>query len=396
MARVRVATLVMCAFGAVAAVAPSLAAAGSISGVVTDSVGHTGIPGIEVCPTVQPYTFETACAETNASGEYLLAGLAQGAYSVRFSADRHNLDYVNEYFDNKESFPGDLVSIGATEVRTGVNAELHAGGVIAGTVTDAIGKGAVANFPVCAFAQVPTGEVGRCARTDAAGDYAIKGLPEEDYEVAFEGEGDFNYLTQYWEGSETYGTFDPVHVTLGATVADIDAALHVGAEISGTLTEAGTHKPLAGVEVSLLAPVSAEVLRYVKTDAAGRYAFRGRPSGTYVVGFSHTMYGAWNADCYSAQYYQGAADFAAATPLTVVAPSIRAGVDGEVTDICPETGPKPIQVTLLPTPPQPPVLKCRKNFRKKFVRGKRRCVKIHKKRHHHRHRHGPRAVATGH
>jgi Carboxypeptidase regulatory-like domain len=383
MARVRLVTITVALWGALGAVAPSLAAAGSISGAVSAASGGAPIQGVEVCSHVQPYTFEDTCAETNSGGAYTLGGLPAGSYYVHFSTDQHNLDYVNQYFDGKDFLPGDLVTIAASEVRTGVDAELRAGGVIAGAVTDAASANPVAGFPVCAFAQFPTGETGRCTQTDAGGNYAIKGLVSEEYEVTFEGEGEFNYLTQYWEGSETYGAFDPVAVTEGTTVSGIDAALHPGAEISGTLTEAGTHKPLAHIRVDLLAPGTEEVLKFVQTDSAGNYAFRGRPTGTYVVAFSRPQ-SQFDDDGFSTQYYKGATSFADATSLTVAPPEILTGIDGEVVNLFPPRRLEPIVVTVFPTPKPPK--KCRKGFHRKKVKGKVRCVRKHKRRHQ-KHRH---------
>jgi hypothetical protein len=377
--------LAVCA--ATVAAAPAAALAGSISGTVTDTASDAPIAGIQVCSHVSPFSFEDSCAETSAAGTYTLAGLPAGSYSVHFSGDLHNLDYVNQYFAGKESFPGDLVTIGATEARTGVDAELHAGGLIAGTVTDAVSHGPVAVFPVCAFAPTASGEVGRCARTDASGEYAIKGLPAEEYKVEFLGEGEFNYRTQYWEDSEDYWQFVPVTVTLGATQSGIDAALNRGAEISGTVTEAGTHNPLAGILVSLLSPATEETVRSVDTDAAGHYAFRGRPAGTYVVAFSRPQ-NAFDGDGFSTQYYRGATSFAAATPLSVTPPNVLTGIDGEVVNEFPPLPPLPPLppqasadplATSLPGPARAkPPLRCKKGFHKKKVKGKARCVKTRK------------------
>jgi hypothetical protein len=392
MARVRVATLVLCLFGALGAVAPALASAGSISGTVTAAAGG-GIGGVEVCPTPKPYDFEVPCAETNGGGDYELTGLRQSDYYLHFSAARNNLNYVNQFYNGKAFYPGDLVAVGASEAKTGVDAVLQPGGTIAGNVTDAISHSPVTGFPVCAFSNSVSGEVGRCWHTDGSGNYAINGLPPASYEVEFLGEGAFNYLTQYYSGASSSGAATPVEIEAAEQVrSSIDAALQPGAEISGTLTEVGTHKPLSGVDVSLLAPATEEVLKFVETDAAGHYAFRGRPTGSYVVGFSHTMYGPWNPDCYSAQYYKGSATFAGATPLIVAGPGVIPGIDGEVSDICPEPIQPTVKVTLIPTPPAPP-LKCKKHFKKKRVHGTLRCVKKH---HRHRRRgHGPHAVATG-
>lgn len=386
MARARAVGVILgLAVWAAAIAAPAAAMAGSISGTVTDSVSHVPIGGIQVCSHVTPFAFEDSCVETNAGGAYTLDGLPAGSYYIHFSASLHNLNYVNEFYDDEESFPGDLVTIGATEARTGVDTELHEGGTIAGTVTDAVSHDPVANFPVCAFAQTATGEVGRCVRADASGEYAIKGLPTEEYEVEFVGEGEFNYRTQYWEDSETYGDFEPVSVTVGATTPGIDAELNRGAEISGRLTEAGTHAALANVAVSLLEPVTEKVLTRVHTDSSGHYAFRGRPAGTYVVAFSRPEF-PFDGDGFSTQFYKGASSFAAATSLTVAPPEVLTGIDGEVVNEFPPVEPPPIQETTQPPLPpivkRPPPRRCRKGFHRRKVKGKTRCVKIHKRKRH--------------
>ena len=385
---------VLTVFAALAAVAPGLAAAGSISGTVVDEA-QAPIDGISVCAHIEPFTVEDTCAQTNAGGGYTLSGLLQGSYKVRFR-ETLNRNLVDQYYNGKGEFSSaDLVAVGATQDVSGIDAEMHPGGTIAGTVTDAVSTGPVASFPVCAFASTPLGEVGRCWRTDAAGNYAINGLPPEDYQVEFLGEGAFNYLTQYYEDAATSGAATLVKIEgPGDLEASIDAALEAGAEISGTLSEAGSHKPLANMQVALFEPVTAQVLRFVSTDAAGHYAFRGRPAGAYVVGFSPTLFGSMNRDCYSDQYYKGSSTFAGATPLTVAPPGLLTGIDGEVSKECAETRPQPIQVTLIERPPAPPQ-RCRKGFHRQWVKGKRRCVKKHRQRkHHHRHKHGPHAHAT--
>ena len=386
-----VSMLAVCA--ALAAVAPGLAAAGSISGTVVDEA-QAPIADVQVCARVEPFTVEEACDQTSAGGTYTLSGLVQGSYKVRFH-EALNRNYVDQYYDEKGEFSAaDLVSVGGTQDVTGIDAELSPGGTISGTVTDAVSAGPVANFPVCAFATTALGEVGRCWRTDASGNYAINGLAPEDYQVEFLGEGAFNYLTQYYDEAATSGAATLVKIEgPGEVEASIDAALDVGAEISGTLTEAGSHKPLANVQVALLEPVTEKVLRSVATDVAGRYAFRGRPAGAYVIGFSHTLFGASNQDCYGAHYYKGSSTFAGATPLSVTPPQILSGVDGEVSKVCAGTEPQPIQVTLIE---RPPVVsqRCRKGFHRKWVKGKRRCVKKHRKRHHRRHQGSQHAHAT--
>lgn len=362
--------------------APPAAVAASISGTVTSAVSHGPIAGIDVCANPNPYLFEGGCDETDASGAYAIGSLPAASYSVRFSADRHNLNYVNQLYGGKDAYPGDLVTVGETEARTGIDAELQEGGMIEGSVTHAAGL-PVAGYLVCAFAFTAGGEAGRCSRTASGGAYVIRGLPTEEYKVEFTSEDEFNYLNQYWQGSGDYFDWDPVAVTAGATTTGIDAELEPGVEISGTVREAGTGQPLERIRVTLLDSASEEPQgRFAFSDSSGRYAFRGRPGGTYVVAFSHPFPGeVGNDDWFSSGFYEGATSFASATRLTVAPPQVLTGIDGEVVNELPP--PETVKVFL--TPVQPPIVspgqprRCRKGFRKRRVKGKVRCVKVHKR-----------------
>jgi hypothetical protein len=397
MTRVRVAALVLCLFGVLGAVTPALAASSSISGTVTAVEGGAPIGGIRVCVSDANSQAKTVCTATDTAGKYRVSDLPVSTYVLGF-AELGNRNFVDEYYDDKgELGTADLVTVGVAESRNGIDAALQTGGAIAGTVTGA-GGGAVAGMRVCAFAERPAANAFRCWLTDDEGDYAINGLPAGDYVVEFLPGNDVNYLPQFYEGAEERTAATKVPISGPNDEAPgVDAELLSGVEITGTLTEAESHVPLADVDVALMRPIiPGGVLRAVRTDAAGRYAFRGLASGVYVVGFSPTVTGALSSDCYSEQYYRGSAIFATAAGLAVTAPSVLSGIDGEVTDLCREARPQPVQVSFYPTPPPPPPFRCGKNQRKKWVKGKYRCVKKAKKhRHHGERRHGPGAVATG-
>ena len=176
MSRVRIATLALCVLGVLGAVAPALATAGSISGTVTAAAGGAPIAGIRVCVSNANAEVETVCTLTDAAGAYMSPSLPVGVYRVRFS-ELGNRNFVDEYYDDKGEFgSADLVTVGAAEGKTGIDAALLTGGTIAGTITGP-GGGAVAGLRVCAFATMVSGSALRCWRSDGAGDYAINGLP---------------------------------------------------------------------------------------------------------------------------------------------------------------------------------------------------------------------------
>ena len=379
---------------------PSVALAASISGTVRDnSVAHNGIVGIEVCARPEPYEFEESCTETGAGGTYALGELRAFSYHLHFSSARNRLNYVSEFYNDKLAFPGDVLSVNGDV--GGIDAELAIGGAIRGTATDSATSGAAVGAEVCAFSSSPV-EYGNCATTGADGSYEINALPSGEYAVSFFGGSDANYLHRYYDESETLGGATRVPVTAGApAVEGINAILQPGAQILGTVTEAGTGTPQGGVEVCLYDTLRAPEVGFrepcVLTDPAGHYAIRSLRAGVYDVVFSHDQPLVPN-DLFFEQWYDGVASLAQATAIMIAPPETRASVDAALIHypVDPPRKPETVKVTLIPTTPSSaPPLKCKKGFHKKWVKGRQRCVRVHKKHRRNKGGHGPHAVATG-
>lgn len=372
---------VLCA--SICAVAPAVASAGSISGTVIDGETILGIPGIEVCQSSISGGIEESCVETNGVGEYKLAGLPPGSYTIYFSDERLNRNYVDHFYGGAP--PGTVVELGANENQTLLTTEMGEGGSIAGAVTEAGSGKPIAGLPVCAFATIELEEgafeFGRCANTGADGSYTINGLqgtPEYEYEVEFVGGGEFNFQTQYYEGADNEVAATPVEVKNREITPGIDAELEPGAEISGTLTEAGTHRPLGGIAVSLLNPTSHAIEGSLRTGSLGHYVFRGLPAGGHVVAFSYERSPS-DYDGFSTSFFDHVSSIDAATVLSPAPPQALTGIDGEVAR---ELAPAGVRVTLVPAAQV--ASKCRKGHRRREVKGRSRCVRVHKRHHGHR------------
>lgn len=371
-----------------AALAPGSAIAGSISGTVT-AEGAGPIEGIEVCPQPEPFTFEANCTSTDANGDYLLGGLPAASYSLHFSAWPQELNYVQEWYGGDQIYPGDLVDLGAGQDLTGIDAELEEGGVITGTASAAGTLGPAAGVWVCVEAFEPV-FYGSCHRADPNGDYETNDLPSGEYRIAFDGENDVNYLRQFYDEEEDFSTATRVPVSAGSVVAGIDALLQPGAQILGTVTEAGTGAPLSNVEVCLWRPGSSLPPEFVErcdqTDSSGQYAIRSLPADTYDVVFSQEP-GGLGGDTFTEQWWKGAASAAGATPLSVTPPQTISGIDAQLVDYAAEEPEAPVGTTPPATTPKPPLRKCKKGFHRKLVKGTRRCVRTHHRhRRHHKHR----------
>lgn len=271
-----------------------------------------------------------------------------------------------------------LAACGTCAVLLAVPADACAAGSIEGAVTEAGTGVAIAGLSVCAEENRLGGVSSGCTVTDSAGHYAIGGLPAgSSYQVEFTAMGGpLNYLTQYWSGREVIpGEWDPVAVVDGTTTTGIDAQVRPGAQIVGHVAEQGTGASLTRVEVCILDPApnprAEEFERCAFTDEAGNYAVRSLRAGTFDVVFSRDG-GPPEADAFLEQWWSGATVAAAATLISIAPPEARTGIDASL--IGPRTHSKP-------KPPH----HCRKHFRKRRVKGKMRCVRVHR-RHRHRHR----------
>lgn len=204
--------------------APSaLAAGGQIEGKVIDATTKHPIEGIEVCANIGDEEFKTpTCAKTGAGGEYAIPELAAGEYVVEFSAPfKSTLNYITQYYRNQPSeTTANKVTVSGTTV-SGIDAEMAAGGQIAGRVTDGSTGAGLENALVCAFSPSPT-ETGNCVLTAADGSYTVSGLPTGQYQVLFAAK---KYTLQVYNGKAKLSEADLVSVTAPNLTTGINAAL---------------------------------------------------------------------------------------------------------------------------------------------------------------------------
>lgn len=160
-----------------------------------------------------------------------------------------------------------------------------------------------------------------------------------------------------------------------------------GAQVSGGVTQTGSGKPLANVEVCVeaVAPEKGEICD--TTDAEGNYTITGIPAGTYLVAFGVETPVAGERTV--AQWWNGASSRGAATPIAMAPPQIFTGINAQL-GTSPD-GSKPHSgggTIVVPgeqatVPPELIPQRCKKGYRWRKVRGVKRCVP--KPHHHHRH-----------
>jgi len=356
---------------------PVAAAAGSISGTVTDAVTEDPIGGLDVCFGTWIGESNVGCAKTDPGGEYTMS-LPPGEYFLTFWG--RPLNYENDWA---------VVTVGSDPV-TDVDAELDPFGSVEGTVRAEVGGEAVEDARVCVL-EFERERFFRCTRTDASGHYVIADLPPDEYRINFWANGQ-NFLWQYHDHVYEAADAEPVFVGLNQVVDGIDADLPPAAEVEGMVRRADNGAPFRELFVNFR-PLDEDAVWPVwptRGTDDGSFSMVGLPPGDYKVEFLP-----YDSD-WSPQFWDHKASLEESATISLVAGTVTTGIDADI-ELTPTPTPQPAATPQLLAPsvvssplvqaqPPPPKRRvCPKGFRKKRVAGKVRCVRKHK-RHHQRHR----------
>jgi hypothetical protein len=222
-------------------------------------------------------------------GQYRVTDLPPGNYAVSFfsGCKRDEPAQASQWFSPQGGNRMSLLTVGPGTV-SGISAKLSAPGTITGVVTGPDGKPArgicvladgLTGEPSNVLAELVSGSIG--AESNKQGVYRLTGLAAGKYGLEFTPCESLTVATQWYrQATETAG-LTPVVVRDGHVTADINEKMVTGQSISGRLTTAGSHRPVAGACV-------------IATDASGNFlGFSGsRKNGTYKVG--HLAAGTYN------------------------------------------------------------------------------------------------------
>jgi hypothetical protein len=310
----------------------SMQAAGRIKGKVTAAATGGSVSGVEVCATqsTSVFIYGGACAQSAPDGTYTVGGLAGGSYDVRFApgyteagpGENAKQNFLTQFYKGAPSrATAAPVAVTLGQATTGIDAAMQAGGKVSGHVTAAdTGKGLAAY--VCVLATVRGGDEG-CTFADGNGDYTLQGLRSGSYKVRFgAGPSNLGYVRQFYAGKATRKEANPVVVAAGATTSGIDATLQRGGTVSGTVTDADTDEPLAGIDVCVGFFAACDT-----TAADGTYELT-LPTGAYRVRFGGPSFGPGSGNpVYAPVYYHDAYSYEAASKVAVTAGGASAGID---------------------------------------------------------------------
>jgi hypothetical protein len=309
----------------------ALAATGGIEGTITEA-SHKGLENV----TVTVYNGNdtvAASATTKAGGAYTVTGLSGGDYKVGFSDQP---TYAVQYYNKEPSFAkADFVSVTEGSTTTGIDAEMLAPGKIEGRVTNAAGV-PIAGVGIDVYGDEFEFENPQFfTATNANGEYTVEDLQEGAYRVGFSPPGN-TYLSQYYNGQESFFTANLVSVPAGSTVSGINAALVEAGRISGVVTDAYTHAGLANIRVIASKSGGEFSGGGAVTNANGEYTITGLGSGAYKVGFSWEFSEAEFKACehlptcvpkYVTQYFSNQPSEATANPVGVAVGALTPGIN---------------------------------------------------------------------
>ncbi len=325
----------------------TLAKGGTITGTVTDQGSGTGLSGIDVEAYTQDYQTDVY-ATTGDDGRYTLTGLPGGSYTVEFSGDPYNdpdtSAYLSQYYDGHvatDDAISDPVSVTAGSTTDGIDATMAKGATISGTITDAATGAPLSN--ICVY-PMPTANDGSGyyggtrACTDGEGHYTTAGVPSGSYKLDYT---NYNgrYIEQWYDNQPDSDNANTVEVTQPEAKSGYDVTMHLGGDISGTVTAQKDSSPLSGICVKLTPVGGGTTIDGGCTADDGTYTTSSVPGGQYDVQFID------DSGVYTSQYYNQEPDLAHADPVTVNVGQTTSGVDAQLSGQTVPGAPTNVQAT---------------------------------------------------
>lgn len=303
-----------------------LSAAGSISGVVTDS---TGAPAANVMVAVYRSSADGTLEWANStsvgpSGGYVVPGLRVGDYKVSFSTGG---SLLGEWFDDASDASSATVVPVTGGAATTADAVLTTGASIAGVVTDEAGQ-PVQDATVWARRVTENGlGPGAGAATAADGSYSLVGLAPGDYKVRFDtAQASPTVAGEWWDDAKTEDAAVVLTLAAAEVAGDISPRLAPGGEITGTVVD-GAGAPLTSGMV-MVYDANQNWLQNTGIGLDGSYRFGGLDAGAYRVGFVEYR----NDGSQLSEWWNNAPDFASANDIVVGVGETVGGIDATIAE----------------------------------------------------------------
>ena len=264
---------------------------------------------------------EVASTEAGKTGTYKIRSLVAGDYKVFFSRDQ--TEGLDQWYKNALTFEmASVVSLKSGQTVAGIDAVLARGGSISGNIV--LPQGISYRDVSVAMYSSDDSDSGVNAELGANGDYRFYGLAQGSYKIEISGYN-AGVLTRWYGGATSFEEATPIHVSSGKDVTGINPVPVLGGTIVGQVSvPAGMDPSDTGVRLYGSDPEFLMASEQVNAD--GSYALSRLEAGQYKVQFVAGNSAA--AD----QWYNGAATFAAATPVSVAFGKTTPNIDGSLVE----------------------------------------------------------------
>jgi hypothetical protein len=320
---------------------PAIAAAATVTGKVTNAKDE-GIEGVEVRYYSSADEYGRFVTESN--GEYGKGiNATAGVFKVEFVPPAGS-KYASQYYKEKLSYAAATpVTVEESKTTPPVSAILAEGASISGTVTSAAPPHSeIGHVEVTAYEKAAPNTAIERTETNQFGVYQLAGLLKGAYVIGFKVAfgSSLDYAPQFFPKKQRFLEAGEVSVIEGEKESDVNAEMLQGGSISGTVTDAATSQPLAGITVIATPPGGAEMLEArTFTDANGNYTLAGLGSGSVDVLFQQLTEGKVKPGevRYISQFYKeddfpehiSSVEelFIGALPVEVMIPNTTSGID---------------------------------------------------------------------
>jgi Carboxypeptidase regulatory-like domain len=213
-----------------------------------------------------------------------------------------------------------LVALAVASLAVPAAASAASSSAIKGTVSAPV---AVSEVEVCLVEPLPSEA---CVFPEAGGTYILPVPAAGVYQVEFAPSYRSHLVRQYYNHKAKLSEANKIVVPAAANVTGIDAALELGGQIMGHVTDASGALDLESVEVCAQDATTRAAAGCTHTDAEGDYALPTLSTGSYRVGF----WGERESAAYAPEYYEDKAGFLEATVLHVDVGETITGIDAKL------------------------------------------------------------------
>ena len=199
-------------------------------------------------------------------------------------------------------------------------------GSISGTVKNQEGTGLVGICIVALTAPLGQGDPAAVVLSQSTGDYTLTGLAPDTYRLFFFDCQDHpSYAYEYFPASSAYEDASPIVVGEDQNLHGADAWLPRGARVSGTVVDAVSGAPAAGICAAFF-DTGFRLQLAVATDTTGEYTMPGLRPGEYRLAFLDCN----DTPSLAVEWWNGKPSFSSGDGLHLSADQDRVGVDARM------------------------------------------------------------------